>query len=332
MTFHARVLARQSLTEGDAVELFKRAFGAPASDVGIGDDAAVLGGAGSAPWVCSVDTNVEGVHFTYELASLGDIGYRSFMAALSDLAAMGAAPRAALSSLIVPRGFGRTKLAALSEGQAEAARAGGCPVVGGNMARGSELSVTTTVLGHAERPLLRSGARAGQELWLIGAVGHAAAGLSVLRGRAARGSEPHERAALERCVAAWRRPRALVEQGLALGPVASAVMDVSDGLVADATRLARASGVRIQIEHERLLAALGGELVAVSRLLRRSALRFALWGGEDYALLATGEASRRPPFARVIGHVSRGQGLWLVRRGGGRQPLLGGYDHLRGGA
>jgi thiamine-monophosphate kinase len=331
MTFQRRVLAREALTEGDAVELFKRSFGASTAEVGIGDDAAVLP-AGKAPWVCSVDASVEGVHFTYELASLEDIGYRSFMAALSDLAAMGAEPRAALSSLIVPRGFGRTKLTALSQGQAEAARAGGCPIVGGNMARGRELSITTTVLGHSERPLLRSGARPGQELWLIGALGQAAAGLAALRGGTSRGSTPHERAALEQCVAAWRRPRALVERGLGLAPVASAAIDVSDGLVADATRLARASGVRIQVRHERLLAALGGELTAVSRLLRRSALRFALWGGEDYALLATGDASQRPAFARVIGHVSQGRGLWLVRRGGGREPLLGGYDHLRGGA
>lgn len=329
MTFQTRVFARESLSEGDAVELFKRAFGVGAVGVGIGDDAAVLA-AGRAPWVCSVDTSVEGVHFTHELASLEDIGYRAFQAALSDLAAMGAAPRAALSSLILPRGFGRSKLEALSQGQAEAARTGGCPIVGGNLARGRELSLTTTVLGHAERSLLRSGARPGHELWLIGAVGQAAAGLALLRGREHSGREPHERAAVERCVAAWRRPRALIEQGLALASVAGAAIDVSDGLVPDATRIARASGVRIQIERERLLQALGGELFTVSRLLRRSPLRFALRGGEDYALLATGEARQRPDFARVIGHVSQGQGLWLVGRDGRREPLLGGYDHLRG--
>lgn len=327
MTSQGHVLAREGLSEADAVELFKRRFGAPSVDVGIGDDAAVLA-AGSAPWVCSVDASVEGIHFTYELASLEDIGYRSFQAALSDLAAMGAAPRAALSSLIVPRGFGRSKLDALSRGQADAARIGGCPIVGGNLARGSELSLTTTVFGQAERPLLRSAARPGQELWLVGALGQAAAGLAALRGRAAREGAPHE-AAIERCVAAWRRPRALVEQGLALASVASAAIDVSDGLVADAARIARASGVCLQIERERLLGVLGGELLMASRLLRRSPLRFALYGGEEYALLATGEARRRPAFARVIGHVSRGQGLWLVQRGGDRQPLFGGYDHLR---
>lgn len=330
MTFQSRVLARESLTEADAVELFKQRFGMPAGDVGIGDDAAVLG-AGKAPWVCSVDSSVEGVHFTHELASLEDVGFRSFQAALSDLAAMGAEPRAALSSLIVPRGFGRSKLAALSLGQAEAARMGGCPIVGGNMARGRELSLTTTVLGHAERPLLRSGARPGHELWLVGALGQAAAGLALLRGRMPRIDAPHELAALEKCVAAWRRPRALVAEGRVLGSTASAVIDVSDGLVADAGRVARASGVRIQIQHELLLRALGSALLNVSRLLRRSPLRFALYGGEDYALLATGEAGKRPPFARTIGHVSRGQGLWLTRRGARPQPLGGGYDHLRGG-
>jgi thiamine-monophosphate kinase len=328
-SFQSRVLARESLSEGDAVELFKQRFAAvdPELYTGIGDDAAVLG-AGDAPWVCSVDTSVEGVHFAYEYLSLEDVGYRAFQAALSDLAAMGARPRAALSSLILPRDFGRSKLARLSLGQAESARAGGCPVVGGNVSRGGELSVTTTVLGQAERPLLRSGARAGQELWLIGAVGCAAAGLASLRG-----GGPHARSsdiavAFERCVAAWRRPRALIEQGLALVEHASAAIDVSDGLAADAGRVARASGVSIQIDRGRLRAALSADLIAVGRALRRAPLHFALYGGEDYALLATGERRHRPSFARAIGHVSHGHGVWLVQSGV-RQPLIGGYDHLR---
>jgi thiamine-monophosphate kinase len=239
---------------------------------------------------------------------------------------MGARPRAALSSLIVPRGFGRSKLARLSRGQAESARVGGCPIVGGNLSRGRELSLTTTVFGHAERPLLRSAAQPGHELWLIGSLGRAAAGLASLRGGRAPASELAP--AFERCIGAWRRPRALIERGLSLVGVAGAAIDVSDGLVADAGRVARASGVSIQIERERLRAALGADLILVSRALRRSPLHFALYGGEDYALLATGPRVSRPSFAQAIGHVSRGQGLWLVHRGQ-RLPLLGGYDHLR---
>jgi thiamine-monophosphate kinase len=328
-SFRSRVLGREGLSEGDAVALFKASFGpaGPGLHVGIGDDAAVLG-AGVAPWVCSVDTSVEGVHFAYEYLSLEQIGYRAFQAALSDLAAMGARPRAALSSLILPRGFGRSKLAALSQGQARSAEAGACPIVGGNLSRGRELSLTTTVLGQVEAPLLRSGARPGQELWLIGHVGRAAAGLAVLRGSARPLREPALARAFERCVGAWREPRALVERGLALAGRASAAIDVSDGLVADAGRLARSSGARIQIDRRRLRAALGSDLLMVSRALRRSALRFALYGGEDYALLATGERSRRPSFATAIGYVSHGQGLWLVEPST-RIPLLGGFDHLR---
>jgi thiamine-monophosphate kinase len=318
-------MARRS--ERQWVERLRERFAVGAGQVqlGIGDDAAVLDSSSDAR-VCSVDASVEGVHFDLRYLSLADVGYRSFQAAISDLAAMGAEPVAALSALILPAGLSATDLDELTLGQRAASRECECPIVGGNLSRGTELSLTTTVLGSASLPLARSGARPGHQLWLLGRVGLAAAGLACLRlGR--RGSDDGERAAIARCVQAWRRPHALLEQGRQLAGRASAAIDLSDGLATDARQLARASGVRIVLEREQLRAALDPSLMVAGRALRRSPLQLALYGGEDYALLATGPSTRRPEGALVIGWVTRGQGAVLAWPGY-RAPLARGYDHL----
>ncbi|HVZ31560.1 MAG TPA: thiamine-phosphate kinase, partial [Polyangiaceae bacterium] len=203
------------LTERRLIERLRERFQTSASAVtlGIGDDAAVLA-AGGGQCVVSVDASVQGVHFDLRWLSLSDVGYRSFQAAVSDLAAMGARPLAAFSALILPRELSPEQIDELTLGQREASIETGCPIAGGNIARGGELSVTTTVLGRCERPLLRSGARPGEQLWLVGEIGLAAAGLAHLRctGTAARATLP-ERLGLEGVVQAWRRPRALIERG-----------------------------------------------------------------------------------------------------------------------
>jgi thiamine-monophosphate kinase len=309
--------------------------------VGIGDDAAVVAGS-EAAWVSSVDAAVDGVHFDLAFLDYADVGYRAFQAAASDLGAMGAIPVGALSALILPRTLSDAALDRLTEGQAEASRELGCPILGGNISRGRELSVTTTVLGRCpDAPLCRGGARAGDQVWLVGSVGLAGAGLACLRlglgadgvGSNARGTalraaaSEASRRAVERCIGAWRRPRALLEPGRDLAGIASACIDVSDGLATDAAQLARASGVRLVIERELLRAALDQELLGASHVLKRSALHFALYGGEDYALLATGPSGQRPTFARPIGVVTRGQGARLATPEGER-PLSRGFDHF----
>jgi thiamine-monophosphate kinase len=290
--------------------------------VGIGDDAAVVAGAGSS-LVLSIDACVEHVHFERRWLSLADVGWRATQAAASDLAAMGARPLAALSNLALPRDFTRRDLGALARGQAAAARELGCPIVGGNLTRAAELSITTAVVGTCRKPLLRSGARAGDELWCVGEVGLAAAGLAWL-GSGTRKTT----SAARRCVTAWRRPQALLASGLGLQGRARACCDVSDGLARDAQHLADASKVRIVIEERALLAALAPELVSAAEGLGRSALGFALGGGEDYALLCTGHAARRPRAARRIGRVVRGRGVMLEKPSGRLVPARGGFDHL----
>jgi thiamine-monophosphate kinase len=291
--------------------------------LGIGDDAAVLAPAGADSLVWTSDACVEGVHFDSKWLGSADVGFRSLQAAASDVAAMGARPLAALSNLILPASFGKAELSALARGQAEASRALGCPVVGGNLSRGAELSITTTVLGTCRQPLVRSGARPGDELWLVGDVGLAAAGLELLRA----GIASRSRAAA-RCIRAWRRPVALVRTGMTLARYARAALDVSDGLRADAPRLADASGVRVIIEEAAFTKALDPALTSVARVLRVSPVELALTGGEDYALLAAGPSGTRPRSAQRIGRIERGRAAWFERADGQRLRLSGGFDHL----
>jgi thiamine-monophosphate kinase len=308
------------------VALFEHTFSARAAgvvSVGIGDDAAVLKRVGE-PLVWTVDASVEGTHFERAWLELEDIGYRAFQAAASDLAAMGARPLAALSALELPKGFSKRELAALTQGQALAARECGAPIVGGNVARSPRLALTTTLLGTASEPLARDGARPGDQIWLVGQVGLSALGLELLRRRrraARRGAE-------QACVVAWRRPRALIADGARLVGRARAAIDVSDGLAGDVASLARASGVRAVLEADRLEAALAPELVSVARALGRSPLEAALRGGEDYALVATGPAALRPRRASVIGRVERGEGAVLELASGRTSALHPGFDHL----
>lgn len=301
--------------------------------VGIGDDAAVLKGRASR-LVWTVDACVEHVHFDRRWLTLEDVGWRSLQAAASDLASMAARPLGALSALVLPTWVGARELAALGRGQAQASLDLGCPVVGGNITRGTELSITTTVLGEAESVLLRSGARASDEVWLVGEVGLAAAGLELLRVGSARGPGRRQlsrigRVAREACLAAWRRPRALLHQGRALVSRASAAIDVSDGLCGDARQLASSSDVRVIIETPALAAALRPELVDAAKLLRMSPVALAVKGGEDYSLLVTGDARRRPRWARRIGRIERGKGAVLEESPTGRLvQLRSGFDHL----
>lgn len=320
-------MSRTQRSEFQRIDLIRKILSraaprARAVDVGIGDDAAVLRVAGKLVW--TVDTQVEKVHFHRRLLSWESVGYRSFQAAASDIAAMAARPLAALANLSLPRAFRDDQLAALVRGQAEAARACGCPLVGGNLAKASELSITTTVLGTASAPLRRSGARPGDELWLIGEVGMASLGFQALQtGRRSRRS-----AAVEACVDRWRNPRALISEGQKLARRARAALDVSDGLAGDAGHLAKASAVRLVICEASLREALSPELVEAGRRLEIDALACALYGGEDYALLATGPAAKRPRSAAVIGHVEKGRGVFLEHAPGSRKPVEQGFDHF----
>ena len=291
--------------------------------LGIGDDAAVLAPS-TAAQVLSVDAQVDGVHFRQDLLSPQDIGARALSAALSDRAAWGARPRAGLLALVVPGELSDATLYAIADGVAEAAGRYGCPIVGGNLARGVQLSLTTTVIGeHDGAPITRAGARTGDALYVAGELGSAALGLrALLAGRGE--SVPH-------AVAAWRRPTALLAIGRALvtAPTqVSAAIDVSDGFLQDLEHLAQASNVGFEVELARL--PLGPELTAQAQALGGEALALALGGGEDYALLFTAPPDAAGLPGVRVGRACAQPGIQLLDERGQvtpPPPTLG-FDHF----
>lgn len=319
MTAHSSELAR--------VELLRAILGAPTGRgvlLGIGDDAAVLGPVDQ-PLVWTIDAAVEGVHFRRDLLSLEDLGWRATMACASDLAAMGARPLGLLAGLTLPAWCTDADLTALARGQRAAAESLGTWVLGGNLARGNELSISTTALGAAERPFRRDGARPGDALFLAGPVGLAAAGLRLLERGGAIASDAEAVA-----VAAWRRPTARLDAGLSARVYASAAIDVSDGLARDLAHVARASGVLAVLDPTTLLDA---TLVEVARALGVDPLELALHGGEDYALVVAAPPSARlPGFARIGGcehaDVALGCVALVDARGDRRAVAPRGFDHF----
>ena len=255
--------------EDEVLERIRGMVGNGIEAFGLRDDAALLDLSGGRPLLASVDSVVEGVHVDLSLCSPGDVGWKALMGALSDLAAMGAAPLGALVALCVPGGSGEGALAlGVMEGVAEASDVAGCPVVGGDVSESAVLVVAVTVLGTVEDggggpPVGRSGALPGDAVLLTGPCGGSAAGFRALR--ASTGTGPGSGAA-------YRRPLARREEGeVARRGGAHAMIDVSDGLALDLHRLADASGVGFSLDEVPVAAG--------------ATLGDALGGGEDYELL-----------------------------------------------
>ncbi len=316
----------QSL-EHERVDLLRALFEGGTSDdaalLGIGDDAAIL----AAPperLVWSIDAQVEERHFRRAWMGLDDVGYRATMAAFSDLAAMGARPLGALSALELPLETSDEELVLLAGGQRLAAAELGTRILGGNMARADVLAITTSVLGAADKPIRRGGSAPGDDVWVAGALGHAAVGLE-LHLRGARAATEAEKI----CDLAFRRPRALVREGChAAARGASAMIDISDGLAADLAHLARASAVTLVLDADALADPL---LARCARDLGTAPLSLVLSGGEDYALVATAPRGVMLEGFRRIGHVVAGEPVGvLIDEGGSRRAVdEHGFDHFR---
>jgi thiamine-monophosphate kinase len=317
------------------------AAGAPESAesivVGSGDDAAISVDAGAR--VTSVDVVVDAVHFrvppfTYEL-----VGRKALATALSDLAAMGARPAEAYVQLGLPDDLTGAECLELADGFGAVAAEHGVSIAGGDVSRSATLFVATTVVGLADDEtelVRRAGARPGDLVTLTGELGGAAAGFLVLdRPELAEGVDPSVADALRR---RQLDPRPRLAAGIALAWAgASAMIDLSDGLGADAGHLAEASGVRLELELERVPAQAGVEEVA--RAAGRDPALLVAGGGEDYELLATlapEGVDRAIEWLReldvelnVIGAVAAGDGA-VVRGPDGAPVDPLGFDQLRG--
>ncbi|MFM7552646.1 MAG: thiamine-phosphate kinase [Actinomycetota bacterium] len=286
---------------------------------GIGDDAALL----EPDLVWTVDTQVEGSHFTRAWSSPADVGWKALAVGLSDLAAMGARPVAALVSAIVPDGDA-ADLEPIYAGLGACARSYGCPVVGGDVAAGPGLALSVGVLGRvAATPPGRDGARPGDVVAVTGTLGNAAAGLAALR-------DPGLAviAGVDDCVARLRRPHPCLEDGAALARAAHALMDASDGLARDLPRIARRSGVALQVDLDAL--PVRDAVRTVAERLGTAPGALAATGGEDYELVAVldpADVAGCGVSLTVIGEVVAGPAevRW---RGAGSEAALRGWDHL----
>jgi thiamine-monophosphate kinase len=281
-----------------------------------GDDAAVLDVTHGARLVASTDTSVEGVHFRREWLSLQEIGYRATVASLSDLAAMAADPIGLLIAATIPAGIAES-IELLADGVGQAARDGGCPIVGGDLTGGDRISLTMTVLGSAAPPIGRSGAKVGDSIWVTGRLGGPGAAVRALLAGELPSAEHWPRFAHP--VARLAEARWLAERG------ATAMIDLSDGLSSDARHIAAASGVALEID-----------LLSVPCVPDVTA-RAAATSGEEYELLVTAPdefdadafGSRFAVPLTRIGVVADGPAAEVTfREGQDRVDLAAGYDHF----
>ena len=294
--------------------------GGPGVLLGPGDDTALLRTPGGSV-LATTDAMVRGRDWLDEWSSGADVGAKTVAQNIADIAAMGGVPTGLLVTLIADP---RTSLAWVRDftvGLAQAARTAGVPVVGGDLssAPAGVLVVSVTALGDCEgrQPVCRSGAQVGDVVAVCGSLGHSATGLLLLQ----RG-EP-ERA--PRLVEYHRRPRPPYAQGPAAARAgATAMLDISDGLGRDAGRLAKASGVRIELDDRQLV----DDVAQLQQVVSADdAWRSVLEGGEEHSLLACFPSGAGLPDGwRRIGDVAVGSGV-LLR---GEPVLRGGWDHFGG--
>lgn len=308
--------------------------------VGIGDDTAVIRIDRRRALLVTCDIQVEGRHFRFDHITPYQLGRRSMAVNLSDIGSMGGKPTYALVSMGLPAGFPVRSYDRLFEGMRDELEAHRARIVGGNLARTADfLVVDITMLGEAEvsRFLTRSGARAGDRIFVTGELGASGAGFQVL---AAYGKRfPGRYRHLVRC---HLLPTPRVEMGrkIARSGVATAMIDISDGVAGDLFHICSMSGVGAEIREDRLpLPERIGEVAGISG---KTATDLALHGGEDYELLFT--VPRRVPAEKVrsvaggtgiavteIGTiVPREEGYRLVDSRGRKTPLVpAGWDHFR---
>ncbi|MCL3860535.1 thiamine-phosphate kinase [Actinotalea sp. K2] len=320
-------------------QVFPRLPLGTATRLGPGDDGAVL----STPdgrVVVSTDVLVEDRHFRRAWSTGEDVGRRAAVQNLADIAAMGARPTSVVVGLVMPAHLPVSWVLGLADGLREECAPLGVGVIGGDLSGGDQVVVAVTVLGDLEgrEPVLRSGARPGDVVAHVGVCGRSAAGLAVLL--AGQGSELEDdgddaRDELRDAVRGYLRPRSPVALGAAAADLgATAMLDVSDGLLRDAGRIARASRVVLDLERPEVVFAEDVEaLAAIGRRLGVDPVEWVLTGGEDHGLLMTFPAGTvlAEPFRRVGTVLAPGSspaGSVLVE---GRPPRTRGtgWDHFR---
>jgi thiamine-monophosphate kinase len=302
--------------------------------LGIGDDAALFAAKPGYQTILTCDWFLEGSHFLRDKHPADAVGWKCLARAISDVAAMGGESRCFLLSLALPSSHAGRWLDEFLLGLRRAARKFKCPLMGGDTTRRREILINVTVVGEvrAGRAMLRSGARPGDIIFVSGRLGEAEASLRLLRGKGSariNKKDPTLRKHL------YPEPRIALGRYLSSGRIATAMMDLSDGLSSDLPRLCAASGVGARIAAAQLPAV---DLTAGRSAKKTDRLDLALNGGDDYELLFTvppSKARRLPPTFQgipltAIGEITRQPRLTLVHRDG-REEILrsGGWDPFR---
>lgn len=307
------------LSEDELIALFAPLLPvADAEILGPGDDAAVISVDGHL--VVSSDVLIEGRHFRTDWGSGADVGWRAAMQNLADIDAMGAVPTALQITLAAPPSTLVEWVLSFADGLRAACEPHGVGVVGGDLSAASEIAVSVTALGetHGLDPVTRADASPGDVLAVSGALGAAAAGLAQLMG----GVRP-----VDEAVALFLRPRPRIGAGVEAALTgATAMLDISDGLLRDATRIARASEVVLEIDSA--LVPVHAAATATAAALGADPVVWSLTGGEDHHLLASfADADRIPDGWTVIGRVRSGEPGVLLDGGA---PSALGWDHFGG--
>ena len=291
--------------------------------VGPGDDAAVLACVDGRV-VVTTDMLVEGRHFRRDWSEPADIGHKAAAENLADIAAMGAVPTAIVVALALPADTEITWVDGFLAGLLEECGRAGAALVGGDLVRGDNVTVGVTAFGDlsGRAPILRSGARAGDVIAVCGSLGSAAGGLAVL----SRGFRS-PRALVD----AHRRPRPDYRAGVRASDAgAHALMDISDGLLIDADRMAKASGVAFDIDSAALPC--DEAVITTASAYNLDPLTWVLGGGDDHALLATFEAGATLPEGfTAVGTVMDVVGSGARVSVDGKQvEQIAGFEHFRG--
>jgi thiamine-monophosphate kinase len=293
--------------------------------LGIGDDASVVRH-GKAFQLISTDLLVEDVHFRIADTPLAALAEKALAVNVSDIAAMGGRAQYFYLGLGFPSRLAGTGLRRFFSGLSRAARRWDVELAGGDYSRSAQLLIAITIVGESVRPVRRSGARAGDWVGITGPTGESALGLKLLLAGETRSP----------FIRRHQHPQPQCEKGLRLAAHVSAMIDVSDGLLLDLSRLLRASGVGAEIDYEKLPLAPGFRRECRQR--RFPERHLVLAGGEDYQLLFT--VSRRQEFRlrrtgmayHLIGRTSARRGLRLRENGRPlRVPCLG-FDHFSAGS
>lgn len=305
-------------------ELTSRLTTTAAVALGPGDDAAVVA-APDRRVVATTDVLLEGRHFRRDWSTAYDVGRKSAAQNLADIAAMGAVPTAVLLGLVVPADLPATWPVELMDGLRDECQVAGAAVVGGDVVRGGTITVAITALGDLghRAPVTRDGARPGDLVAVTGWLGWSAAGYAVLS---------HGFRSPRAFVEAHRRPEPPYQAGPAAADLgATAMTDVSDGLVADLGHIAAASGVRIDLRSADV--DVPAQMRDIGHAVGVDPLEWVLTGGEDHAIVAAfPKGTKLPARWRVIGRVhATGGGLPRVTVDDAPWEKSGGWDHFGDG-